>query len=625
MIHSVFAVFVALISAAEMFQLNLLNKSNKDIHQKCFHTNNLLINQRLFKHFIVSRRMISKVSGSDESQSQEKRLNELSQITMVESNIHGVLIKLNAIEFCLTNQTESMPSDEIRSFVALYKNMDGIILGKKEEDLRKELEYLRKKEEDLRKKEEDLRAIEKMLHEKDLLKLRREPTQGEIGDLAVQMKKFAAACRNPIHIISSKSIEVSDILKLESLPDQITKKTYFVNKSDGENVMVEAFLLPKNINFWPSFLSTTKQSSAPCTDIYIRRMRMHNINRTLSTIELLKKSKNVAWLGSPGISKSTDMNFVLMELIRHLGDDGWPSIVTYRVGPIILEFKWSDNDVVVSEFPGNHFNNVDDYVNRFKSLPRNKRPVLLLDMKESESDPDFYIPMLVTQSSRDADQSMKSMFKGGCKKLLMEPWSYDEVNGLIHAMMEMSQCYESSHLSNVLGLELEAAQRVMKERYGEIGGILRHLLSDEMDDYINTRDKASSLKDDLQDLGVFHLPSQSKYHLSFFLRKFVLSSAHSLNFKSFPNVPPEMLEQSNDIYEYQFLSEKSLTMYRNSAKTPSEIQLMERFGLDYQVAEYIIKTNLRPGWESLPKDIRRDGWEWCVNCTPFIYFLFSSV
>ena len=51
-------------------------------------------------------------------------------------------------------------------------------------------------------------------------------------------------------------------------------------------------------------------------------------------------------------------------------------------------------------------------------------------------------------------------------------------------------------------------------------------------------------------------------------------------------------------------------MFRSVVRDPLDVSAMQRFGLDYRVAEVIVRNNLIAGWDKLPDLIRRDKWEW---------------
>ena len=132
------------------------------------------------------------------------------------------------------------------------------------------------------------------------------------------LEKFAKACRLATVDVSSKSLQSLTVEPVIPHDTKITRKL-FTRTDEGETV-VEAFLLPKGLSRWPSFLVGKKQSMADCCDVYVRRMKTHNIGRVEKSLELLKKGNTAIWLGLPGIAKSTDINFVLMQLIKYMGE-----------------------------------------------------------------------------------------------------------------------------------------------------------------------------------------------------------------------------------------------------------------------------------------------------------------
>ena len=56
----------------------------------------------------------------------------------------------------------------------------------------------------------------------------------------------------------------------------------------------------------------------------------------------LRNRKSIAWLGTPGIGKSAGLNYVLMEFLQHLGEDGWPDTLLYRNPEEVFVFTMDD-------------------------------------------------------------------------------------------------------------------------------------------------------------------------------------------------------------------------------------------------------------------------------------------
>jgi len=78
-------------------------------------------------------------------------------------------------------------------------------------------------------------------------------------------------------------------------------------------------------------------------------------------------------IGIAGTGKSTDLNYILMELLRHLDEDGWPSKVGLRLNEKLYEFSLSG--VTESKMP---FSVLDGY---------SSDGVLIVELEEKEKDP----------------------------------------------------------------------------------------------------------------------------------------------------------------------------------------------------------------------------------------------
>jgi len=295
--------------------------------------------------------------------------------------------------------------------------------------------------------------------------------------MSVNLERFVKACRLDTVDVSPKSLESLTMEPATPHDTKMTRKLY-TGRDEGETICVEAFLLPKGLDRWPSFFVSKKQTKADCCDVYVRRMKSHNIGRVEKSLELLKKGDTVIWLGLPGIAKSTDINFVLMQLIKHMGESGWPTRVAYRIDDKIIEFAWLDLDVKVSVSDCPSLSGLNDYASQFRNLALSDKPVVLLELLEDEVNPSFNLPTLVSQSSRDAETLLKEFYKCGAEILLMEPWDCDQVTGMVHAIVEMSQGYNSSFLSEECGSDLSKAVSFIGERFENNGGVVRHLLAD---------------------------------------------------------------------------------------------------------------------------------------------------
>lgn len=76
------------------------------------------------------------------------------------------------------------------------------------------------------------------------------------------------------------------------------------------------------------------------------RLKTSNAIRIRETLQLLRKRGQVAWVEAPGIGKSGSLNYVLMEMLKHLGEDGWPAMVRLRVHNHFFTFENLDEVAV---------------------------------------------------------------------------------------------------------------------------------------------------------------------------------------------------------------------------------------------------------------------------------------
>ena len=65
---------------------------------------------------------------------------------------------------------------------------------------------------------------------------------------------------------------------------------------------------------WPSFLAS-KQIKSYFKNIYLQRQNAVDVNRRTISLDILRERGKVVWTGSPGIGKSCDINFILIESV----------------------------------------------------------------------------------------------------------------------------------------------------------------------------------------------------------------------------------------------------------------------------------------------------------------------
>ena len=120
-------------------------------------------------------------------------------------------------------------------------------------------------------------------------------------------------------------------------------------------------------------------------NFYFCRMTPVDIRRREVTLRLLRKEReSPIWIGAEGIGKSADMNYILMELLTHIGEEGWPSIVAFRFDYKIAEFKFdiSSSRVTFSWHNGKDTDSILEYSSSV-GYPEG-RALLILELKDDE-------------------------------------------------------------------------------------------------------------------------------------------------------------------------------------------------------------------------------------------------
>ena len=64
----------------------------------------------------------------------------------------------------------------------------------------------------------------------------------------------------------------------------------------------------------------------------------HAVGAVHATMERLRGGKDVAWIGLPGIGKSSALSRLLLQFLKHMGEVGLYDIVLLRVGSTLLCF-----------------------------------------------------------------------------------------------------------------------------------------------------------------------------------------------------------------------------------------------------------------------------------------------
>ena len=374
---------------------------------------------------------------------------------------------------------------------------------------------------------------------------------------------------------------------------------------------IDALVLPVGM-IWPSFVASM-QSETYFKNIYFQRQTAVDVNRRMNSLDILRKRGKVVWSGAPGIGKSSDLNFILMELLRHLGEEGWPREVLFRSGPYVYTF--TSSGVKSSTFKYSDLCSFSlDY--------QNTNSVLILELKESETDPVINMPFILAVPATDLNSTLKTIYKTrGQRSMLIAPPDTEEVCLMAEAMMDI--CPSNDIFE---GMSKEDYVNMVRERALQVGAIPRYLFCD----YDSFRGRlnemaSSSLPSGLVELSVKNIPEVVQCLVAPYFRPYVTNPITVLNYEDaaseyFNSIVGDEREKmmpyrDSSSYEFRYLSEYAQLIHIKAVIGPKDIEALKRFGFQNQLSE----TMIRLGGVLLPKsnetidEISSAHWEWHKN------------
>ena len=357
----------------------------------------------------------------------------------------------------------------------------------------------------------------------------------------------------------------------------------FVNVSEGDESLLGCFLPEGNI--FPSMLDS-KQKEVTGNNMVVRRMQPVDDQRFADSIAHLKRGKNVFWLGLPGISKSTESNFLLMEFLEHMGQEGWPKFVTHRIKEILYEYSLGPGGEVVcnSSRKAPNLEAVTSYCNeKYETLPPQQRPVLFLELGESEHDPCVQLPVFIALSSRDVMNELKSLMKaGGCFEFVVRPHSAAEMRIMGRMMLHVDKNGTLEKLDLPSNSSEEDCMSAIDSRVSIVGPIFRHVFASKSDyarHLLNMNTSAVKFFSvyNLQELGYYHIPSDLKYVVA-----------------PYPTTPQDREQRSGPCADviFKFLSPYAAQLVSQAVHKQENIDSLRQFGFDYQVVEAVLQNSL---------------------------------
>ena len=288
--------------------------------------------------------------------------------------------------------------------------------------------------------------------------------QSLAGMLTVLQETFIRLCTNVneenvssleqlsffLHQNITDRLVIANISTSVMLPDVIAEnmETQRCQWAENGDTILQALILPRDM-VWPTFFDKkdTKSEESEGKRILFRRVAKHALRREQETGESLCNSKNVIYIGVPGIGKTLSLNYVLLRCLHSWAPDGSNELkyanfpfrrVIFRLGSgfyvITNTTKIGDEKIStdVTYVKSKKLDDIDECCDEHNYTDEDT--LLLLELREDEHEvSSLPIKFIGTVSSRGADNTFKSYYKGNGRFYLLDPWSYSEclVMGLV--------------------------------------------------------------------------------------------------------------------------------------------------------------------------------------------------
>lgn len=157
-------------------------------------------------------------------------------------------------------------------------------------------------------------------------------------DTATEPALVANILRKEIVAMSWEQYESA--LTAGQLPhDKMVQVNMFSTDFIGNEYRVNAYVLPKGLQWFP-FLDTSKQKFAAAQNVIaLRSSSVMDAEHFKNTLAHLRDGVPVVWIGHPGLGKSVEVAYIMMVLLQHLGEDGWPSTIAHRIEDTIFQYQ----------------------------------------------------------------------------------------------------------------------------------------------------------------------------------------------------------------------------------------------------------------------------------------------
>eukprot|EP01031_Cornospumella_fuschlensis_P034004 gene34004-41149_t len=400
----------------------------------------------------------------------------------------------------------------------------------------------------------------------------------------------------------------------------------------GEVPKLDCYILPQGGSdlgsrglTWPLFsVGDIKQDEALGMSMLFDRCGRADIGRREHTLQELDRGSDTAWVGLPGIGKSVASQSVLMGAIRKLGrgpsdvpmvffrasdslfliylDEEGKVVVKCRQGGVDLRTLGTITGSVASPFKEKGF----------------KRPVLILELDEDENDPKCPIPFHVSAPSRQADQTLKTIFKALAPFYLVQPWFEEELQMMYWLLDWSGSLAGKPHVHD------------WYDKFLLYGGVPRFIFRSDDKDPVDAK---GFLQKGISDLNPYDLGQNAMRFVAPVIRPGVTVPLLNIKLKNFTSTLLDASSSSGretpdsdsdsgsqeedadtDTWKFSFLNFKTARIMEMAVKLPAQLEAFRCFGLEYQYNEGLVLYGgvlKKPiSLYKLPVSLQAPSWQW---------------
>ena len=367
------------------------------------------------------------------------------------------------------------------------------------------------------------------------------------------LQRFLQLCKKPI-------LECDGTISPATSSDNIIRRVYRIRTEGNMDFQVAALILPHDM-MWPSLFASTPFKARP-PNIYFQRQDTVDVNRRESSVNILRKKGSVIWSGFPGVGKSYDINYILIELLKHLGKKGWPRKVAFRSRELL--FTFTSAGVTCGELK---FSDLKEYSKEHE----HDESVLILQLQGDEMDPVIKMPFLLTASTYELGRKLKTILKDkNVTSMLIPPPDVEEACLVTEAILELCP-----GINLFGGCSKEEAVSIVRSRAQKVGPIPRYLFCNErrFKSALQTMVAAASLfLRDIKSLSILDIPPIVHVFMAPYLRPEVTDSRFPLTYKEaapdfFATLDEDDISGSIEdwaalpSYEIRFLSDHAIRLH----------------------------------------------------------------